>query len=137
MVYIIEVVEKVENEFGFASIKILSLPDLYGGKICVALDRQHPRDLFDIHLLIENIGISREIFDGFITYLLSHNRPIHELLSPNWRDIQKSYNAEFEGMSFIPMPLQTLQSAPEKLISMLIGQFTERDYDFIIYYLLE
>ena len=126
-----DVVEEVENEFGFASINVLSLADLYGGKICAALDRQHPRDLFDVHLLIENIGINREIFNGFITYLLSHNRPIHELLSPNWKDIQTSYSTEFEGMSFIPMSLQTLQSLPEKLISMLIGQFTERDYDFI------
>lgn len=29
----------------FVSAQTLSLEDLYGGKICAALDRQHPRDL--------------------------------------------------------------------------------------------
>lgn len=36
-----DVVPLVEDEFGFASISVVSLPDLYGGKICAALDRQH------------------------------------------------------------------------------------------------
>ena len=29
--------------------RTLSSYDLYAGKICAALDRQHPRDLFDVH----------------------------------------------------------------------------------------
>lgn len=29
-------------------MSVVSLADLYGGKICAALDRQHPRDLFDV-----------------------------------------------------------------------------------------
>ena len=41
--------------------RILSSYDLYAGKICAALDRQHPRDLFDIHLLLENEGIKTEL----------------------------------------------------------------------------
>jgi predicted nucleotidyltransferase component of viral defense system len=44
----------VEDEFGFAEIQVLSFADLYAGKICAALDRQHPRDLFDVKLLLEN-----------------------------------------------------------------------------------
>jgi predicted nucleotidyltransferase component of viral defense system len=43
----------VQREFGFASMAVLQPPDLYGGKICAALDRQHPRDLFDIKLLLD------------------------------------------------------------------------------------
>jgi len=35
----------------------LSLADIYAGKICAALDRQHPRDLFDIKLLLEDEGL--------------------------------------------------------------------------------
>ncbi len=34
------------------SIMTAANTDLYGGKICAALDRQHPRDLFDIEPLI-------------------------------------------------------------------------------------
>jgi len=36
----------------------LSLADLYAGKLCAALDRQHPRDLFDVRLLLDNEGIT-------------------------------------------------------------------------------
>jgi len=39
-------------------INILSMPDLYGGKICATLDRQHPRDIFDAMLLLENEGFN-------------------------------------------------------------------------------
>ena len=43
---------KAEAEFGFARVPLLSFEDLYAGKICATLDRQHPRDLYDIHLLL-------------------------------------------------------------------------------------
>lgn len=33
----------VEDRFGFAEAQMVSLPDLYAGKIAAALDRQHPR----------------------------------------------------------------------------------------------
>ena len=36
--------------------RTLSFEDLYGGKACAALDRQHPRDLFDIDMLLKNEG---------------------------------------------------------------------------------
>jgi len=39
----------------------LSLADLYAGKLCAALDRQHPRDLFDVKLLLDNEGMTDEI----------------------------------------------------------------------------
>jgi predicted nucleotidyltransferase component of viral defense system len=63
-----------------AKIQTLSLEDLYGGKICAALDRQHPRDLFDIKMLFDNEGITDKIRTAFIVYLISHNRPMNELL---------------------------------------------------------
>ena len=34
---------------------------LYGGKICAALDRQHPRDLFDVKKLLEDNGVQTEL----------------------------------------------------------------------------
>ncbi len=61
-------------------IQVVSLPDLYGGKIAAALDRQQPRDLFDIKLLFENEGLTNGIKVGFLTYLLCHKRPPNELL---------------------------------------------------------
>ena len=48
---------RVEEEFGFAEIQVVSFADLYAGKIVAALDRQHPRDLFDVRDLLAHEGI--------------------------------------------------------------------------------
>ena len=45
---VMPIVEKAEELFGFAQINTLSFEDLYAGKIAAALDRQHPRDFFDV-----------------------------------------------------------------------------------------
>lgn len=58
-------VDQVEDTFGFASIQTVSIPDLYGGKLCAALDRQHPRDFFDAKILLETHGIDRDMFHRF------------------------------------------------------------------------
>ncbi len=63
-------------EYGFTTINVVSQADLYGGKICAALDRQHPRDLFDVLNMLEKPGLTREIFDGFLCYLAGHPRPL-------------------------------------------------------------
>lgn len=129
---ILDVVEAVEEQLGFASIQVASMADLYGGKICAALDRQHPRDLFDIKLLLENEGINRDIFDGFVTFLLSHNRPISELMNPNWNDINEIYHNEFMGMTFEPVSLNVLERTREDLITALKAQFTQKDFDLLM-----
>ncbi len=72
-------------------IPVLSFADLYGGKICAALDRQHPRDLFDIKLLSEARGLNEEVSQAFVIYLASHNRPMSELLSPNFQGMNGNF----------------------------------------------
>ena len=39
-------------------IPVLALEDVYGGKLVAALDRQHPRDLFDVMQLFRHEGIT-------------------------------------------------------------------------------
>jgi len=53
--------ERVEAEFGFAEMQIVSFADLYGGKIVAALDRQHPRDLYDVRDLLAREGIDDKL----------------------------------------------------------------------------
>ena len=106
----------VEDRFGFAEMQIVSLPDLYAGKMAAALDRQHPRDLFDIHHLLENEGIDEDLFRAFLIYLASHPRPVHELLCPHKLDIAAQYDEEFVGMTVTPLPLGTLLTARDALI---------------------
>ena len=79
--------EAVEAAFGFAEIQVVSFADLYAGKLVAALDRQHPRDLFDVRDLLANEGISDELRKAFVVYIISHNRPMHEVLAPTRQDI--------------------------------------------------
>src|SRR3546814_8669174 len=90
------------------------LPDLYAGKIAAALDRQHPRDLFDILHLYENEGITDDLFRAFLVYLVSHNRPAHELLAPHLLDLEDCYFGEFSGMTVEPVPLEALLDVDRK-----------------------
>jgi hypothetical protein len=59
-------------------IPVVSLEDVYGGKLVAAMDRQHPRDLFDVMQLFAHEGITAGIRRAFVVYLASHNRPDYE-----------------------------------------------------------
>lgn len=110
----------------------LSIPDLYGGKICAALDRQHPRDLFDMKLLFENEGLTDKIRKAFIVYLISHNRPIVELLNPGLQDIEKVFLQEFTGMTNEDIKLKDLLEVRGQLISSIKKTLTENEIKFLI-----
>ena len=110
------VTRRVEKEFGFAEATVVSFEDVYGGKIVAALDRQHPRDLFDIKLLYENEGLTNDIFNAFLVYLSSSSRPAHELLNPNQLDIADAYEKELAGMPENPVSLEDLYDVRSRLI---------------------
>ena len=135
-VYPIEerILVKEAEELFERSIKVqtLSLADLYGGKICAALDRQHPRDLFDVHLLLGNEGITDKIRTAFIVYLISHNRPMNELLNPTIQDISHQFKSEFERMMFNRITLDELNHARKELVNRLMSDLTEREKEFLI-----
>lgn len=110
----------------------LSFPDLYGGKICAALDRQHPRDLFDVKLLMENEGLTDDVRKAFIVYLISHSRPIVELLDPQFKDIDHIFNNEFQGMTQDPVTLHDLVDVREKLVRQIHHDLTDHERHFIL-----
>lgn len=127
-----DVTESVEEHFGFASIHTETLPDLYGGKICAALDRQHPRDLFDVKLLLEAGELGRNIFEGFIVYLISHPRPMAELLAPNFKPLQPIFNNEFKGMTRVAVSEADLQAARIRLLKTLKEHMTPDDASLLL-----
>lgn len=127
-----DVSEPVEEAFGFASVPVVSVPDLYGGKICAALDRQHPRDLFDVKLLLENEGITRAIFETFLVYLISHPRPLAEMLAPKWKSLEDLYNNQFAGMTREEVTLAELQAVGPDLLQALGQHFTQDDAAFLL-----
>jgi len=110
----------------FVSARTLSLADLYGGKICAALDRQHPRDLYDVRLLLANEGFTPEIRRAFVVYLASHDRPMHELLDPQFKDIAAVYATQFAGMAREDVPISVLCQTRERIVD-LVRQGLDQD----------
>ncbi len=123
---------KAEAEFGFARVPLLSFEDLYAGKMCATLDRQHPRDLYDIHLLLNNEGISERLKNAFLVYLMSHNRPMAELLAPHLVDIEPLHRTEFDGMTFEPISLLNLEGTLSQLIQKIHGALSDPDRRFLV-----
>ncbi|RWM18563.1 nucleotidyl transferase AbiEii/AbiGii toxin family protein [Mesorhizobium sp.] len=127
-----EVAPAVEEQFGYVEMRLLSIPDLYAGKICAALDRQHPRDFFDVKLLFENEGLTEDLVRTFLVYLISHNRTMAELLQPTHKDIAGIYEGEFARMSQIEVSLEELLAVRERLISDLNKALTEDQRKFLL-----
>lgn len=123
---------RVEEEFGFAEMPVVSFSDLYAGKIVAALDRQHPRDLFDVRDLLSHEGIDDTLRKAFIVYLLSHHRPMAEVLAPARLDISAEYKRGFEGMMDTPVTLDELLQAREALIGEIVGKMPDRHRRFLI-----
>jgi hypothetical protein len=127
-----DVSPSVEETFGFAQTKVVSFPDLYAGKLVAALDRQHPRDLFDIRDLLANEGITGDLRKAFIVYLISHDRPISEVVVPRRKDIQHEFTHGFEGMTADEVTLDELLEARETLIDEIAGKMPQAHKDFLI-----
>lgn len=123
---------KVEEEFGFAETLMVHHDDLYAGKICAALDRQHPRDFFDIRGLLDNEGISDTLMDVFIVYLISSNQPISKLLEPNLLDFSKIFEDQFIGMTIEPIELQLLNDTRDELIQLIHQKMTKEHKEFLL-----
>jgi Nucleotidyl transferase AbiEii toxin, Type IV TA system len=128
---IMPVSQKVEDDFGFAEINVLSFADLYAGKIMAALDRQHPRDLFDVHHLLANEGISDELRKAIIVYLISHDHSPHSLLKPVLRDITQDFAQNFVGMTREDVDFETLLSVRERLIADVTGNMPKNHKAFL------
>jgi predicted nucleotidyltransferase component of viral defense system len=124
--------EAVEDAFGFAEIQVVSFADLYGGKAVAALDRQHPRDLFDIRDLLANEGIDDALRRAFVVYMLSHDRPMSEVLAPTRKNISEEFVRVFHGMTDEPVTLSELTAVREVLINELVGNMPTTHRRFLL-----
>jgi Nucleotidyl transferase AbiEii toxin, Type IV TA system len=122
----------VEAEFGFAEMQVVSFADLYAAKIVAALDRQHPRDLFDVRQLLSHEGIGDDIRSAFIVYLLSHTRPMFEVLTARSKDITNEFERNFVGMTTEPVALNDLLEARTALVETIVGKMPERHRRFLV-----
>jgi len=112
--------------------RILSTEELYAGKICAALDRQHPRDLFDVHWLIRNEGLSLRTRKAFLVYVISHPRPMIEILNPRFNDIRDIFENEFKELVTEKVSYEELCATRESLVSMLTNEDTPVEKPFLV-----
>jgi predicted nucleotidyltransferase component of viral defense system len=130
---LMKVRESVENEFGkFAAISVVSHAELYGGKICAALDRQHPRDIFDVRLLLDNEGFTDEVKNGLLVALISHMRPLNEVISPEFIDQRQAFETQFSGMTSHTFSYNDYEETRKQLVGELHSKLTEKDKMFLL-----
>ena len=107
----------VEKEFGFASMQVLDFADLYAGKLAAALSRQHPRDLFDVGLLLDTHGLDERLWRTFLVYLTCSSKPAAEMLAPNEPvDLATAFDTQFRGMTSTPSSAEDLLRVRARLL---------------------
>lgn len=116
----------------FVEIQRLDSADLYAGKLCAALDRQHPRDLFDVMHLQASGPISDSVRQAFVAYLAGHRRPIAELLQPNRKPIEDLFANHFAGMTEEPVELTELEAARTQLFEWAASALTDNERRFLL-----
>jgi predicted nucleotidyltransferase component of viral defense system len=125
--------QKAQEAFdAFCEIDVVSMGQLFGGKICAALDRQHPRDLFDVQYLLANEGFTAAIKEGFLFRLLSGERPINEVLVPNFQDQREAMQNQFVGMSAEPFSYEDYEAVRKALVSTIHQSLTKEDKRFLL-----
>lgn len=125
--------EAAQEQFdAFCIMPIVPYSQLYGGKICAAVDRQHPRDLFDVKLLLENEGFTDEIKKGFVWGLASSSRPTHEMLEPHLLDQRIAFEHQFAGMSAIPFTYSDYEATRLALIDKIKTNLGDDDKSFLL-----
>jgi len=125
--------ERAQEIFSsFCKIITVSKGQLWGGKVNAALDRQHPRDLFDVMNLFNGTGYTDEIKTGFIFFLLCGNRPFHELLNPRKIDQHEVFETQFKDMTDSPFSYKEFENTRELIISEVYKSLTDNDKEFLI-----
>lgn len=114
------------------SLPVLAEPELYGSKLVAALDRQHPRDFFDVRGLFQTTGLTPEVVECFVCYLAGHNRPIHEVLFSRDIDLTVPYESELQGMTREAVSLDELLATRERLRAELFVALTAEQKQFLI-----
>lgn len=125
--------DKAQKEFdAFCEIQVVDKPHLFGGKICAALDRQHPRDLFDIQQLFKTQTFDCALKKGFIFYLVSSGRPLAEMLFPNLTDQRQAFENHFAGMTRQPFTYADYENTRLLLIEEIHSSLAYEDKHFLL-----
>ena len=123
---------RVQEAFGFAEVQVLSFADLYAGKLAAALSRQHPRDLFDVGLLLADERADASLWRTFLVYLTCSPKPAWEMLAPREPNgFAKTFDAHFNGMTTEPTSAEALLSYRATLLARVARWLDEPSRAFL------
>ena len=123
----------LERIYGRAvTVPCVAKHELYAGKLCAALRRQHPRDLFDMLLFLQDNSLSQDMMDVFVVYLISQGKPIHEQLNPNIKDIAQLFNKQFVGMPTEVVALERLIEVQNTLPQQVLAALNDSHREFLL-----
>lgn len=112
--------------------RLLASPEVYAGKAVAALDRQHPRDLFDVWVRNQEAGYTSDDLDVFAVYLAGHNRPPHEILAGRDKPVADLYASALMGMTPGPIPsIEELEDTRRRLRRDVLARMSPQAREFL------
>ena len=124
---------RAEDEFDrFCEIKTVSVGQLWGGKLNAALERQHPRDIFDVKNMLQKIGFTEEIKQGFLFFLLCGKRPIDEIINPNFTNQRVIFESQFSGMTDEEFTYEEFEKTRKVLVQVIQETLTDSEKEFLL-----
>jgi hypothetical protein len=131
-VRILVVQPRVQAAFGFAQMQVLDFADLYAGKLAAALSRQHPRDWFDVGLLLDSGRLDAALWRTFLVYLTASPKPAVEILEPGEpRDLPATFRTQFEGMTATPVTAESLLATRRRLLETIPERMDDAAHEFL------
>lgn len=115
----------------FFEMKTVPKNQLFGGKIIAALDRQHPRDIFDTMRLLDKEPLDEEMIKGFLFCLLSSSKPMHEILAPVFKDQQSAMNTQFHGMTDVDFTYGVYEHQRKRLLEAILKSLNRQHLNFL------
>lgn len=130
---LMQLCDKAQVTFdSFCEMPVVSFEQLWGGKIIAALDRQHPRDMFDVNNFFNVNNFTAEIKRGFIFFLLCSKRPAHELLTPQLLNHKTLFENQFKGMTYAVFTYDEFEEVRLRLIKTIHSNLADDDKRFIV-----
>ncbi|MCF8217994.1 MAG: nucleotidyl transferase AbiEii/AbiGii toxin family protein [Bacteroidales bacterium] len=116
----------------FCEMTIVPEAQLFGGKMVAALDRQHPRDLFDTKKKFDKTSLTPELMEGFLFCLCSSKRPFIEILKPNFLNHESALKNQFLGMSAEPFTYTMFKHERKRLIASIHNNLISHQKQMLI-----
>lgn len=83
-------------------------------------------------MLLKYGNLNAAMRKAFVVYLISHDRPMVEVLNPGFRDIRPVFETEFQGMTLEEVTCEELEKTRDELVSIIARELTVQEKQFIV-----